>query len=63
MARECVICGKKRTTGFAVSHSNIKTKRAWLPNLQKIRIVRGGEVKRAYVCSRCLKSGKVQRAL
>jgi large subunit ribosomal protein L28 len=37
MARVCQITGKKPMTGNSVSHSNIKTKRRFLPNLQKKR--------------------------
>jgi large subunit ribosomal protein L28 len=35
MARECQLTGKKPMTGHKVSHSNVKTKRRFLPNLQK----------------------------
>ena len=35
MARECQLTGKKPMTGNKVSHSNMKTKRRFLPNLQK----------------------------
>jgi large subunit ribosomal protein L28 len=41
----------------------VLTKRRWLPNLQSVRVNQGGSVKRMRVCSRCLKAGKVQRAL
>jgi large subunit ribosomal protein L28 len=37
MARECQLTGKKPMTGHKVSHSNVKTKRRFLPNLQKKR--------------------------
>jgi len=37
MARVCQITGKKPLTGNSVSHSNIKTKRRFLPNLQTKR--------------------------
>lgn len=37
MARVCQVTGKKPTTGNKVSHSNIKTKRRFLPNLQTKR--------------------------
>lgn len=63
MARRCVVCEKGTTTGNSVSHSNKATKRKWYPNLQKIRIVRDGRTMRAYVCTTCLKSGKVERAV
>ncbi|MEP6466735.1 MAG: 50S ribosomal protein L28 [Parafilimonas sp.] len=37
MARVCEVTGKKPIGGHKVSHSNIKTKRRFLPNLQKKR--------------------------
>lgn len=63
MSFRCFICGKKAHTGNTVSHSNKKTKRRWLPNLQKIRILVLGKVRREYVCTKCLKAGKVQKAI
>lgn len=63
MAKMCVICGKGVGTGHLVSHSNIKTNRRWLPNLQKVRLIVEGRSQRKYVCTKCLKAGKVQRAL
>jgi large subunit ribosomal protein L28 len=37
MSKVCVLTGKRPITGNSVSHSNIKTKRRFLPNLQKKR--------------------------
>ena len=37
MARTCDLTGKRRLVGHLVSHSNIKTKRRFLPNLQTKR--------------------------
>lgn len=62
MARVCYICGKGPSVGNNVSHANNKTKRRWLPNLQNVRIIENGEVRRVRVCGRCIKSGKVQKA-
>ncbi|OIQ55782.1 50S ribosomal protein L28 [Neomoorella thermoacetica] len=59
----CSICGKRAVTGNQVSHSNIKTKRTWVPNLQRVKLLVNGTPRRAYVCTRCLRSGKVQRAI
>lgn len=58
---KCEICGKTRTVGNRVSHSNIKTKRKWSPNVQKVRAVVGRTTKRIYVCTGCLRSGGVKR--
>jgi large subunit ribosomal protein L28 len=49
--------------GNHVSHANNKSKRAIYPNLQRTRILVGGRRKRAYVCTRCLRSGLVEKAL
>jgi large subunit ribosomal protein L28 len=41
----------------------VATKRRFNPNLQRVRVLLAGKAQRAYVCTRCLKSGKVQKAL
>ena len=41
----------------------VATKRRFNPNLQRVRVLLGGVKQRAYVCTRCLKAGKVQKAL
>ncbi|MGI6082163.1 MAG: 50S ribosomal protein L28 [Limnochordia bacterium] len=63
MARQCAICAKKTVTGNTVSHSNRKNRRTWKANLQRVRIMRGNTPERVHVCTRCLKSGKVVRAI
>ncbi len=63
MAKVCAICNKGVVTGFQVSHSHIRTKRTWKPNLQNVRAIVNGTPTRLKVCTRCLRSGKVQRAI
>ena len=63
MARRCDICGKGVVTGMKVSHSHIRTKRKWAPNIQRVKAIVDGSPKRIMVCTRCLRSGKVQRAV
>ena len=63
MAKVCVVCGKKPGFGNSRSHSMVATKRRWEPNLQRIRVLIGGSPTRAYVCTRCLKAGKVEKAV
>jgi large subunit ribosomal protein L28 len=41
----------------------VATKRRFDPNLQRVRMLVDGSPKRAYVCTRCLKSGKVTKAV
>ena len=62
MAHICEVCGKGIMSGNNVSHSNRHTKAAWKPNVQTVRAIVEGEVKRVNVCTRCLRSGKVTRA-
>ncbi len=62
MAQICEICGKKPVSGNNISHANNKTRRRWMPNLQRVRAIINGSVKRIKVCTTCLKSGKVKKA-
>jgi len=62
MARVCISCHKRPAFGQSRSHSMVATKRRFNPNLQKVRINVGGAPQRAYVCTRCLKAGKVTKA-
>jgi large subunit ribosomal protein L28 len=62
MSKVCSVCGKKPGFGHHRSHSMVATKRRFEPNLQHVRIKVGGTPQRAYVCARCLKSGKVEKA-
>ena len=41
----------------------VATKRRFNPNLQHVRVILNGKPQRAYVCTRCLKAGKVQKAV
>ncbi|MCR5457518.1 MAG: 50S ribosomal protein L28 [Clostridiales bacterium] len=59
---KCEVCGKALVFGNNVSHSNRKTSRTWKPNLRKVRANVDGTHKTVVVCSRCLRSGKVERA-
>lgn len=63
MARVCSVCGKGKVSGNQVSHSNRHSKRTWAPNLRRVRAIVDGAPKRLSVCTRCLRSGNVQRAV
>lgn len=63
MAKVCAVCGKRVRVGMRVSHSHIRTKRRWQPNLQRVKVLVDGSPRRIRVCTSCLKSGKVTRAL
>jgi len=59
---KCCICGKSVVFGNTVSHSHRKTNRTWKPNIRRVKAVVNGSNKTVNVCSRCLRSGKVERA-
>ncbi len=62
MSRECDICGKKHMNGNNVSHANNRTGRVFRPNLVSVRAKVNGSAKRMKICTRCLRSGKVEKA-
>ena len=49
--------------GHSVSHANNKTKRRWNPNLQDVRALVKGQVRKVSVCTRCLKANKIEKAV
>lgn len=55
MSKKCEICGKGQVTGNNVSHSNRHTKRKWNANIQTVRVEDNGKVRKANVCTRCIK--------
>ncbi len=63
MSRKCEICGKGPSFGNNVSHANNKTRTVWYPNLQKVKAVTNGSVRTIKVCTRCIRSGHVIKAL
>lgn len=63
MSRKCEICGKGVIAGVSFSHSHRQSKRTWAPNLRKVKAIVEGTPKTIHACTRCLRSGKVQRAI
>jgi large subunit ribosomal protein L28 len=61
MAANCEVCGKKPFFGKSVSHSHRRTNRRWNPNVQRVRAMVNGSPGRLYVCTSCIKAGKVTR--
>ena len=75
MPRVCEICGKgvrfgntivrhgleKKKGGIGL-HTTGVTRRRYLPNLQRIRVVENGGTTRRKVCTACIKAGKVTKA-
>lgn len=63
MSRFCYVCNKGPVAGNNVSHANNRTKRRWLPNLRRVRIIdEDGEKRRVRVCTRCISAGKIRKA-
>ncbi|MDR5658312.1 50S ribosomal protein L28 [Serpentinicella sp. ANB-PHB4] len=63
MAKVCEVCDKGKVFGNQVSHSNRHSKRTWAPNLRKVKAIIKGAPKKINVCTRCLRSGKVERSI
>ena len=59
---KCDYCGKSVAFGIKVSHSHRRSNRTFKPNIRRVKAVVGDQTKHVYACSRCLRSGKVQRS-
>jgi len=62
MAKVCEVCGKTPVVGRQVSHAHNVSARRFEPNLQVVRAMVNGGVRRLRVCTRCLRSNKVVKA-
>jgi large subunit ribosomal protein L28 len=62
MSKMCELCGKKPMVGSNVSHAHNITKRRFNPNLQSVRALHQGRVRKMVVCAQCIKSGNVVKA-
>ena len=62
MSRMCEVCGKKPLVGHNISHAHNLTKRRFNPNLQKVKTLQQGRVKKMMVCTSCIKSGHIVKA-
>ncbi|MCR4717567.1 MAG: 50S ribosomal protein L28 [Lachnospiraceae bacterium] len=59
---KCAVCGKGAHFGQKVSHSHRRSNKMWKSNIKNVRVATSGGTKKMYVCSRCLRSGAVERA-
>ena len=75
MSRICDICGKEPSVGNAIERRGLakkkggvgrkitgKTKRRWLPNLQRLKVNQKGTIRHVLVCTKCIKSNRIQKA-
>ena len=63
MASVCEVCGKHPSFGMSVSHSHLRIKRRWNPNIQRVRAMVNGAPRRMHVCTSCIRAGKIQKAV
>ena len=63
MAKFCEVCGKGTISGNSITHSDRKIRRTWKPNVRRINVLENGVSTKKFVCTRCIRSGKVQRAI
>ncbi len=62
MSKQCDVCSRGTVFGKNVSHAHNVTSRTWEPNLQRVRALVDGRVRRIKVCTRCLRSGRIVKA-
>lgn len=75
MSRVCEICGKKPLSGRTIARRGLAkskggvglkitgvTRRRFMPNLQTVKVIMSGTVKRIKVCTSCIKAGKIKKA-
>lgn len=60
---KCSCCGKGVSFGIKVSHSHRRSNRMWKPNVKRVKAVVDGSPRRISVCTRCLRDGRVVRAV
>jgi len=63
VARSCQVCGKGPVHGHQISHAHNVSSRVWYPNVQRFKVVVGKTRRRMKVCTRCLRSGKIVKAV
>jgi len=67
MSRICAVCDKRPVSANRVSHAKNRTGRWLYPNVHMMRFVLAkdptGKVKRACVCTKCVKAGKVRKVI
>ena len=59
---KCAVCQKGAHFGNNVSHSHRRSNRIWNSNVKSVKVKVNGGAKKMYVCTSCLRSGKVERA-
>ena len=60
---KCEICEKGVSFGSKVSHAHRRANETWKPNVRRVKAMVNGTPKKVYACTRCLRSGKVDRAV
>lgn len=60
---KCEVCGKGVSFGIRISHSHRRSNKMWKANIRKVKAIVNGTPKTVNVCSRCLRSNLVKRAI
>ncbi len=63
MSKQCDVCGKAPLKAAKLTFSHKQIVKRQNPNLQEVKAVVNGVVKKVKVCTSCLRAGKVQKAV
>ena len=76
MSKFCYVCQKGPSSGGIIKRRGLakkkggvgqritgRSKRRFLPNLRPVRIIANDKIKKVRVCAKCLKAGKVKKAI
>lgn len=61
-ATRCEVCGKSPNFGAQVSHAHNVSSKKQYPNIQRVHALVNGAPRYVHVCTRCLRSGRIQKA-
>ena len=74
MSRVCEFCGKRTEVGSSIARRGLAkakggvgqkttgvSKRTFKPNIQMVRAVINGEIRRVKVCTACIRSGRIKK--
>jgi large subunit ribosomal protein L28 len=63
MSKVCEVCGRGPDIGRRVSYSGRRNKKKRSPNVQRVKAIYQGRRRRMWICTRCIKAGKIKKVV